>query len=332
MDTRRQKRYESLSAKGSNLTFVCRGLVVAGPNPRHLLLSATLIFLSWAGAVFMLLPFLQIDSLWVSLVAPVSLGLLNELLLFATALRDPGFLPPATDKVSDEENKENCALYRAQYCSICRIVKPPRARHCRICGQCCLQVDHHCPWTGICVGERNYAPFFLFVVSCALSAFFNIAASVVVILGWIQKLETDQYTLRAVGSIGGLLWFSFVFALLVSLLSFHCYLMYKRQTTVEYLREAHNSLSSRSTRGGIVLPVSQMVITRNLDMDQSENSSCVYGCCPPATRLLPMWQEHNDGDDDEEEARRERLLRQIEESLVQALANEGIELTSPQTA
>lgn len=31
-------------------------------------------------------------------------------------------------------------------CPACRVVQPPRAGHCRICGVCVLRLDHHCVW------------------------------------------------------------------------------------------------------------------------------------------------------------------------------------------
>lgn len=35
---------------------------------------------------------------------------------------------------------------RRNWCATCRVVRPPRAGHCRICGVCVLRLDHHCVW------------------------------------------------------------------------------------------------------------------------------------------------------------------------------------------
>lgn len=35
---------------------------------------------------------------------------------------------------------------RRNWCTACRVVRPPRAGHCRICGVCVLRLDHHCVW------------------------------------------------------------------------------------------------------------------------------------------------------------------------------------------
>ncbi|KAF3703605.1 Palmitoyltransferase ZDHHC23 [Channa argus] len=39
---------------------------------------------------------------------------------------------------------------RKNWCSVCRVVRPPRAGHCRICGVCVLRLDHHCVCTALC--------------------------------------------------------------------------------------------------------------------------------------------------------------------------------------
>lgn len=31
-------------------------------------------------------------------------------------------------------------------CAVCKVVRPPRAGHCRICGTCVQRLDHHCIW------------------------------------------------------------------------------------------------------------------------------------------------------------------------------------------
>lgn len=33
-----------------------------------------------------------------------------------------------------------------EYCFRCVQRRPRRAHHCSTCGQCCLKMDHHCPW------------------------------------------------------------------------------------------------------------------------------------------------------------------------------------------
>ena len=61
-------------------------------------------------------------------------------------------------------------------CHTCRVVRPLRAKHCRICDRCVAQFDHHCPYIYNCVGLRNRAWFLLFTLSvavnCSITIFF----------------------------------------------------------------------------------------------------------------------------------------------------------------
>lgn len=50
-----------------------------------------------------------------------------------------------------------------RYCDKCLVIKPDRAHHCSVCGQCVLKMDHHCPWVNNCVNFTNYKYFVLFL-------------------------------------------------------------------------------------------------------------------------------------------------------------------------
>lgn len=42
-----------------------------------------------------------------------------------------------------------------KFCSACEANSPPRAFHCHICDRCILRRDHHCTFTGNCIGFFN---------------------------------------------------------------------------------------------------------------------------------------------------------------------------------
>jgi palmitoyltransferase len=51
-----------------------------------------------------------------------------------------------------------------RYCDRCTQIKPDRAHHCSVCGDCVLKMDHHCPWVNNCVAFNNYKFFVLFLL------------------------------------------------------------------------------------------------------------------------------------------------------------------------
>ena len=57
-----------------------------------------------------------------------------------------------------------------RFCPKCNDVKPPRTHHCSICRKCVMRMDHHCPWTGNCVGLKTHKYFICFtfwtIIAC----------------------------------------------------------------------------------------------------------------------------------------------------------------------
>lgn len=74
-----------------------------------------------------------------------------------------------TDKAKIEEGW--------RYCSVCESVAPPRSWHCANCNVCILKRDHHCIFTGCCVGHYNHRYFLMFVfylfIGTAYAFFYN---------------------------------------------------------------------------------------------------------------------------------------------------------------
>jgi len=58
------------------------------------------------------------------------------------------------------------------YCSECCSTAPRRCRHCWICNVCVLKRDHHCIFTGNCVGYRNQRYFFMLLTYLTVSAMY----------------------------------------------------------------------------------------------------------------------------------------------------------------
>ena len=50
-----------------------------------------------------------------------------------------------------------------KYCTVCNIEQPLRTKHCSSCKRCVSTFDHHCPYIGNCVAERNRRLFYFYI-------------------------------------------------------------------------------------------------------------------------------------------------------------------------
>ncbi|XP_066507723.1 palmitoyltransferase ZDHHC20-A isoform X2 [Hoplias malabaricus] len=121
-----------------------------------------------------------------------------------------------------------------RYCDYCQLIKPDRCHHCSTCDQCVLKMDHHCPWVNNCVGFSNYKFFVLFLAYSMLYCVF-IAATV---LQYFIKFWTNQ--LPDTHAKFHVLFLFFVSAMffisIMSLFSYHIWLVAKNRTTIEAFR------------------------------------------------------------------------------------------------
>lgn len=71
--------------------------------------------------------------------------------------------------IAEHETAAAQAVACMRPCSHCSAQQPPRSHHCRACDKCVATFDHHCTVIGTCIGERNRARFWLFLLAQALS-------------------------------------------------------------------------------------------------------------------------------------------------------------------
>lgn len=101
------------------------------------------------------------------------------LYLRKTGLADPGIVKSGNDSFQlISQLAENQRLTPRHFCATCIVQKPLRSKHCRICNKCVERFDHHCPWTGTCIGLRNHAYFVTYVYSLCMAGWLY------VYLGW----------------------------------------------------------------------------------------------------------------------------------------------------
>uniref|UniRef100_A0AAV1U220 Palmitoyltransferase n=1 Tax=Peronospora matthiolae TaxID=2874970 RepID=A0AAV1U220_9STRA len=81
--------------------------------------------------------------------------------LTLVACSDPGVVFQDVD--SDVEDGESAIV-----CAQCEVRRPFDASHCSDCGVCIRELDHHCPWTGKCIGKRTIKLFYVFLTCISL--------------------------------------------------------------------------------------------------------------------------------------------------------------------
>lgn len=97
--------------------------------------------------------------------------------------------------------KENCEEYikkfddfyddmtfkRKNECVTCKLIKPARSKHCKLCNRCVSVFDHHCPWIRSCVGEKNIHLFTKFIFSHMTFCFLKFLLSFYILMVLISN-------------------------------------------------------------------------------------------------------------------------------------------------
>ncbi|KAI8098373.1 DHHC palmitoyltransferase-domain-containing protein [Gilbertella persicaria] len=210
------------------------------------------------GCVVVLITYLQLTTNfyilgpafggWTSLhtqkiLAPMNLFLISLYVnyYFACTIK-PGYTPegwepPHAIIESIDDDLLKSGITGLRYCKTCEHYKPPRAHHCRHCGQCVLRMDHHCPWIGNCVGFANYSYFVRFVFSVMICCSYGCF----LLLWRLQRIfEARQNPwiihpsmLELVIVVFNIILIFFVLLLVGVLAVYHVYCLLKGQTTIE---------------------------------------------------------------------------------------------------
>lgn len=150
-----------------------------------------------------------------------------------------------------------------RYCRTCNIYKPPRASHCSDCDNCCKEFDHHCPFVGNCVGERNYGAFCAFLI-CVVALLVSVMASIVMTSADIKGGERVNAIFAVIiCGYSGLMFF-----VIGGFSLFHCFLVLTGKTTKQKLKgdkEAHSRTMSCINRPPSLIDPTAFIATRDLE-------------------------------------------------------------------
>eukprot|EP01125_Pyxidicula_operculata_P009735 TRINITY_DN3195_c0_g1_i2.p1 TRINITY_DN3195_c0_g1~~TRINITY_DN3195_c0_g1_i2.p1 ORF type:complete len:189 (+),score=22.68 TRINITY_DN3195_c0_g1_i2:445-1011(+) len=145
------------------------------------------------------------------------------------------YSPPSSKNVTI-----NGVLITIKWCNTCNFYRPPRVIHCGICDNCVNRFDHHCPYVGNCVGQRNYRYFLIFIFGTLFCSAYGCAHSIALLA--IQSMKYGFYDAYQINPTAWVFAFivafvGFITVLLVGVLVFFTsYLICRGRTTNENIK------------------------------------------------------------------------------------------------
>ncbi|KAI5058104.1 hypothetical protein GOP47_0026274 [Adiantum capillus-veneris] len=202
------------------------------------------------------------------MVVTVALTIHVLVVLLLTSSRDPGIIPRSAHPPEPEDYDSsaspadwsggqtprwrlprtkdvivNGVTVKVKYCDTCMLYRPPRCSHCSICNNCVERFDHHCPWVGQCIGQRNYRFFFIFVASATVLCMYVFAMSALhikFVMDGDEHSKRPRTVWQAIAEAPAsmvLIIYTFIAVWFVGGLTvFHLYLISTNQTTYENFR------------------------------------------------------------------------------------------------
>jgi len=90
-------------------------------------------------------------------------------LFFNLIFSDPGTITSSNVHFHLKKYPLDEIVYkRPSMCKSCKIPRPPRSKHCRVCKRCVARFDHHCQWLNNDIGAKNLWKFLLFLLLTAM--------------------------------------------------------------------------------------------------------------------------------------------------------------------
>ena len=198
-------------------------------------------------------------NLWISILVILLILLLTTgVLLFISGLKDPGILVRGHPnnlrlKTGDLRKKGihiNHLGYISSYkfCDTCYLVRPQRSTHCGTCNNCVTKFDHHCPWLGTCVGNRNYRFFFFYLLILNILQIFLVIICIFhIVVKIVKDIKDDIKNSKkkslefclcdVIMSLYLIIYVAITMIFTTGLLIFHIRMVFNNKTTKEDLKK-----------------------------------------------------------------------------------------------
>ena len=229
----------------------------------------------------------------------------------AASVVDPGIITPANAGAYGRLYPVDDIMYELRDCATCKLTKPARSKHCRVCNHCVARFDHHCIWLNTCVGERNYRWFLAYLVCNTVLLAYGTAACLSVLgthyiqsrLGeatFVHKVTGErtapsiiillQYMLYMEGPIMGVLLLCVVMGIvLLGFTGYHLTLALTNFTTNETVKwndaqEAHARNTASFERSyAEYAKMRASVLSRGAELDEDDDGNVIR---PPPSVLV----------------------------------------------
>lgn len=161
-------------------------------------------------------------------------------------------------------------------CTVCKLDRPQRCRHCTKCGTCVLKMDHHCPWLRRCIGHANYKYFVVFLFYSASGLVYKAVTLVPFAVNLFQNQAAGPCTVVVVSFTALLI--VILAALIVAFCGFHLFLIGTARTTIEFLSRHDKARASKHDYDAGIYKNIQAALGHN-----------------PLFWFFPIWPPETDG-------------------------------------
>lgn len=110
------------------------------------------------------------------------------------------------------------------YCHLCQSFIHQKTYHCKRCGRCTEDFDHHCVYLNSCIGSKNYELFIRILMFYILFLLNNVGQAVWVFVAAFSSQEVGTAAITKWMEIAIIAICGIQLVATLVLLSFHCYI------------------------------------------------------------------------------------------------------------